>query len=465
LLGQFPRIRAEPFFAPHKGWWKDIVGYDAPLMRYSGLLGTNMLVILDTDLIREILMAPAGKDDCRFFKPTIFFLPALIPQGLVTLEGKEWLKHRRLVQPSFSVSYLKEALDECVPPKVERFVKLWLQAGEKQEIDVISHLAALTLDVIGDVGFSCDCNGLKDLEQWVVEAQQKSGTDEIASPKLSDPLISSLEEFTRPDLGRVILALCGLNDLDQYVNPKTIRLVKALNSRVDGIIAAARSLDFDNKNNDTSKQTTKSLIQVLMNTKDSDPSSSGDGIGRNSNNNAPLSDSELRDELKTFLLAGHETTSTWCHWALFALSKFPDVQEKLYQNVLKEAPSLDSVNSRITLEHVEQMDYLHCFLQECLRLYPPVGLTLRLNRYEEKFAGYKIPPQTNLVIPMHLIHRHPKHWSDPETFRPERWSSPSDSAPSGLDTKGFTFLPFGAGGKPLKTRCFCFSGFLQDSHS
>ena len=98
---------------------------------------------------------------------------------------------------------------------------------------------------------------------------------------------------------------------------------------------------------------------------------------------------------------------------------------------------------KITLEQVETMDYLAAFLQEVLRLYSPVGLTFRLNRYPEKLGGYTIPEGTALCVPIHLMHRHPKYWEDPESFLPERWIH---SPVAGMDNRAFTFLPFGAGG-------------------
>ena len=435
LLGQFPAIRHEPFMAPHKVWWKDIVGYDAPLMRYNSILGRNMLMVFDPAIIKEILTAPAGKDDCRFYKP-IFFFPSIIGKGLVTLEGEEWVKHRRLIQPAFSVPFLKEALDASVAPKVESFIQLWLKAGPKQEIDVVTHLSALTLDVIGDIGFSHDCQGLKDMERWAQAAS--ASDDEAKSPELSDPLITSMTALLKPDMFRLFMYMSGFGMLDPLINPKTRRVRAALNDSVDDIIANARRLDHE-KTGSSGNNRTRSLIQVLMNAKDTESSPSKSKLGQTG-----LSDGELRDELKTFLLAGHETTSTWCYWAMFALAKYPDVQEKLYQDVMKDSST--SATATISLEQVERMEYLDVFLQECLRLFPPVGMIMRLNRYEEIFAGYKIPSGTNLVVPVHLLHRHPKYWGpDPEAFQPERWLSEGGGG-GGMDTKGFTFLPFGAGG-------------------
>lgn len=430
-LGQLPTIRKEPFMAPHKIWWKEI-GYDAPIMRYSSALGQNMIAVFDPEIIKEILTAPASKNDCRFFKP-IFFLPTILGQGLVTLEGEEWMKHRRLITPAFSVSYLKDALNACVPEKVMTFLKHWIDAGVGQEIDVATHLSALTLDVIGDAGFSYDCNGLSGIEAWAESAKQhKESGEETAPPELTDPLITSMTALMKPDFFRMCLYLSGFGKLDGLLNPKTIRVKNALNEAVDGIVTNARQGALQN-GAQNGKSKTKSLIHLLLNAKDpdtSDPSKPG------------LSDMELRDELKTFLLAGHETTSTWMYWAMFAMAKYPDAQEKLYQDVMAHAPK--DLADPITLEQAESMEYLSDFLLEVLRLFPPVGMMVRLNRSDEKFAGYTIPKNTSFVIPVHLLHRNPKHWTDPETFSPERWVE--SKASTGIDTRGFTFLPFGAGG-------------------
>lgn len=446
FLGQFQAIRKEPFMAPHTGWLKDVVGYDAPLMRYNSILGRNMLMIFDPAIIKEMMTAPAGKNDCRFYKP-MFFFPSIIGKGLVTLEGEEWVKHRRLIQPAFSVPFLKEALNASVAPKVATFIQLWMKAGPKQEIDLASHLSALTLDVIGDVGFSHDCKGMKDMERWadlVATTSDRDG-ESNRSPELTGPLITAMTALLKPDMFRLFAYLTGLGWLDPLVNPKTKRARAALNNSAEGIIANARQLELEEMKEETAskKKKARSLMQVLMNAHDAESSPSPKS--KTTASEPGLTDRELRDELKTFLLAGHETTSTWCYWAMFAMAKYPDVQEKLYEDVMKTASS--DTKETISLEEVDQMEYLSAFLQECLRLFPPVGMLMRLNRYEETFAGYKIPPGTNCVVPVHLLHRHPKYWGlDAEKFQPERWLSKENSGGIGIDTKGFTFLPFGAGG-------------------
>lgn len=433
-LGQTPAIRREPFFEPHKRWWKDL-GPDARVIRYSQVMGNNSLLILDKEIIREILTAPASKNNSRF-KKSVFQLPIIIGYGLVTLDGEEWAKHRRIIQPAFSVAFLKEALGISVPPKVQRCIQYWLDAGERQEqeIDLGAHLSALTLDVIGDAGFSYDTSGLNDIEAWSQAvnktSQEGDETDTFLSPELTDPLVTSMMAFLKPNIFRLILFVTGFLSLDPFINPASKNICAALDSTVTGIISNAKRLNDDQKR-DSSKA--KSLLQLLLKARDS----SSDG------KNA-LTDKELKDEVKTFLLAGHETTSTWCHWALYAMAKNPDVQEKVFHEVTKNLK--DPKEKTVSLEEVESMEYLSAFLDEVLRIYPPVGMIVRTACYNETLAGYKVLRGTNLVIPIHLLHRNPKYWTDPETFKPERWMQGDYKGSSGMDSRGFSFLPFGAGG-------------------
>jgi cytochrome P450 len=154
-----------------------------------------------------------------------------------------------------------------------------------------------------------------------------------------------------------------------------------------------------------------------------------------------LSDEELRDETKTFIVAGHETTSTWCHWALYALAKYPDVQQKLFNDVEKH--SSPDMSTPLTLQQVEQMTYLTAFLWEVLRMYPPVPIFHRFTSQWEKFGEYDIPPKTRIVIPVYLLHHHPDHWTSPDAFLPERWLDAEEND----KRHRFCFLPFSAGGR------------------
>lgn len=413
---------------PHKRWWSEFRdkngGASPPFLAYSSLFGRYNLMILDPDIVKLILTEPASRDPVRFPK-NYFGLKESIGRGLVTLEGSDWSRHRRIIQPSFQTNFLKEALNRSVPERTETLIAAWRKA-QGCTIDVASHMAALTLDVIGDVAFSHDFGACEVLETWA----ERSTDETNALEAVSDPLIQALHaSFKITGLG-LVLVFFNWVWLEKYLSRKARNTITLLNDAVDDVIRKARAKEqtSEGPNGDSRK---KSLLQLLFEATDTE----SDPGGRKK-----LSDLELRDETKTFIVAGHETTSTWCYWAMYALAKFPDVQQKLYEDILKHAPD---TASPITLEKADEMEYLSAFLSEILRLYSPVGLFFRFTTQEETWKGYTIPTNTRLFIPLHLLHRHPDHWSSPEDFRPERWFNKEECAAR----HRFCFLPFSAGGR------------------
>jgi len=271
-------------------------------------------------------------------------------------------------------------------------------------------LSALTLDIIGRVAFLYEFKALDLVTAWSHNTEQ----DELG--QVSDPLITSLNETLRADPRRILFSVLGLGGLD----PGFRSTKKHLNAAVDKLIA--------NNKMDRAHTAPKSLVQLLFLATDHE------------DDNRTLSHVELRDEAKTFLVAGHETTSTWCYWACFALAKYPEIQERVFQDIVKECP-----DGPITIEAADRMEYLNGFLQEVLRLYPPVGILSRYTAKEEVLAGCRIPANTRLTYAPHLLHRHPRYWPDPDTFDPERWTKKAE-IPGGR-SHHFAFIPFSAGGR------------------
>lgn len=112
----------------------------------------------------------------------------------------------------------------------------------------------------------------------------------------------------------------------------------------------------------------------------------------------------------------------------------------MYKDVVGVAPK----GTRIGVDEAERMEYLKAFLQEVLRLYPPVGFLTRVSKREENFGGVQIPPRTRLCFSPHLLHRSPQYWDDPLSFMPERWINVSETE---TERRRFAFLPFSAGGR------------------
>jgi cytochrome P450 len=148
-----------------------------------------------------------------------------------------------------------------------------------------------------------------------------------------------------------------------------------------------------------------------------------------------MSDKQLRDELMTLLIAGHETTSNLLSWVFYILSKHPDVRDRLHAE-------LDQVLGGRPPEagDLRRLSYTKMVLEETLRLYPPAWISNRSSREPDVICGYHIPAKTFIAFSPYVIHRHPDFWPEPETFDPERFAPGEDSA-----RPRYAYIPFGGG--------------------
>jgi cytochrome P450 len=286
------------------------------------------------------------------------------------------------------------------------------------------------LDIIGQVAFSHEFKALESVEHWA----KGEGDGDISLAEIDDPFIQALVQTFKPSLLGTIFLILGIPVLSKYFDPTKRNTRLALDAAVDRVIANARaSIETENNNGSSSMKQQRSLLQLLLQASN----------GESPKKQKTLNDLELRDETKTFIFAGHETTSTWCYMAIYALVTNPRIQDKVYQDIVRHAPPK---NKTLDSETVDKMEYLNAFLQEVLRLHSPVGMFTRINTTTEHFGGYTVPAGTRLIIAPYLLHRHPKYWSDPETFEPERWLQ-KEANEEFLSQIRFAFLPFSAGGR------------------
>jgi cytochrome P450 len=437
LWGEFLTLRKEAFGEPSKRWWKE-AGYDVPMLHYTSVMGFSYLLILDKEIAREILSAPAGKKDYRFGRDGRF-LASKIGEGLISLQGPQWMRHRQIIQPAFQARAVKEALTASVPPLVSKFIEYWSMAINNnkeeppREIDLASHLSALTLDVIGQVAFSHEFHAIESVKQWA--NNQNIGDDKL--DEVDDPFIKAMSETFKYSVLGTVTFLSGTFWVDKYLNPRNTVLRRHLDGAVDAIVENAR--------NNNSSERPKSLLQFLLQAEENHTDATSSRTSSVSSNRT-LNNAELRDEMKTFIIAGHGTTQTLLYWAIYAMAKLPDIQERVYQDISHTKKKGEQ--EPLDLETVEEMEYFNAFLNEVQRMYPAVGTISRETCFEEKFAGYQIPARTNLFISPYLLHRHPKYWKDPESFQPERWIHKDNAAHEEFMAKiRFAFIPFSVGSR------------------
>lgn len=150
-----------------------------------------------------------------------------------------------------------------------------------------------------------------------------------------------------------------------------------------------------------------------------------------------LTDKELRDNICILFIAGHETTSLSLSFALYHLAKDPVIQEKARQEVFRVVGK-DQIP---TYEQLKDLDYITNIINECMRMYPPIGiLNGRLQQKSQVFDGYKLPKNSILQIFIYGLHHNKEVWGDPENFRPERFE-PAESK----TRHPASFIPFSAG--------------------
>jgi unspecific monooxygenase len=142
----------------------------------------------------------------------------------------------------------------------------------------------------------------------------------------------------------------------------------------------------------------------------------------------------LRDQVSTMLVAGHETTALTLFWSLYLLASVPAVQERLAEEVKDIEITPENAG-----EVLPRLSYSRAVVSETLRLYPPAFLVVREAIAEDSYAGVRIPPNSLVLIAPWVLHRHRKHWANPDSFDPDRFLEGAPTPPR------YTYLPFGAG--------------------
>jgi cytochrome P450 len=150
---------------------------------------------------------------------------------------------------------------------------------------------------------------------------------------------------------------------------------------------------------------------------------------------APMSDTQMIDEVMTLIVAGHETTASALNSTWYLLARNPQAESRLHAEV-------DAAPERAAhgLADLEALSYTRNVVDEALRLYPPGWCLTRRTLGPDTLSGYPVPPDTNVLMCLYLLHRHPRYWHEPEAFRPERFDAAHES-----ERPRFAYMPFAAG--------------------
>jgi cytochrome P450 len=314
-------------------------------------------------------------------------LKPLLGQGLFTNDGQSWLHQRRLAQPAFHRKRLA-AFGTLITSATEDMLNRWqASAGEQQPLEIGEEMMRLTLRIVGQALFSIDLSNEADTVGQGFSAIRK--------------LLQSFIFRPFPPLG--------------VPTPRNRRLNAAIHS-LDGVV---QSIINERRQHNAD---TGDLLSMLM-------------LARDEETGESMNDRQLRDEVMTLLLAGHETTSNALTWMWYLLSRYPDVEARLHA----ELGAVLSGNVP-TVDNLPDLKYTHMVIDEALRLYPPVFGFGRKAIGEDVLGGYYVPANTLIWLCPYITHRHPDFWERPEVFEPERFS-PENAA----NRPHYAHFPFGGG--------------------
>ncbi|OLC94971.1 MAG: hypothetical protein AUH86_13170 [Acidobacteria bacterium 13_1_40CM_4_58_4] len=332
--------------------------------------------------IETVLVTQAG----NFTKSADYrALARVLGNGLLTSEGEFWKRQRGLIQPAFHRQNIL-AYAQVMTEAAGRMLDSWKNEGER---NIHDDLMCVTLQIVAQCLYGAEVSG--------------------SAERVGQAMEVVMQRFVI----NASLALLFFLDMPVFLARREQRAIRDLDKIIGGIIRKRRS----------SNQPREDLLDMLLRARDTD--------------GHPMSDTQLRDEVMTLFLAGHETTAIALSWACYLIAQNPHVEAALVEE-LREV-----LGDRVPIpDDLPRLRYTEMVLKEAMRLYPAVWGIGRKAISDCELGGYRIPAGSNLFILQWRTQRDARFFPDPERFDPERWRD--DPVRSGKIPR-FAYFPFGGG--------------------
>ncbi len=351
----------------------------------SGRTGKRWHMVTDPEAIRAILLDKV--DLYPKSEVTKSLLRPAIGESLFIAEGANWRWQRRSAAPAFShrnVTNLAPIMSAAAERSAER-----IAAAGRRAVDLAEEMVRTTFDVITEVTFSGE-GGMEAeavhaaIDAYITEAGRVSFFDVLGLP---DWIPRPGRDLAMPDMERT------RQIADTAVEARRARGPSAVPDLLDLLLA-----------------------------------------GQDAETGRYMSTAELRDNLLTFIVAGHETTALTLAWALYLCAFDQDVQD----HARAEAQAVLRGSGAASADDLPRLPYIRQIVDEALRLYPPAAMVSRTAMAQDRLCGAEIRPGDTVIIPIYALHRSKLLWQDPDSFRPARFA----------DRKAiprYSYLPFGDG--------------------
>jgi cytochrome P450 len=311
------------------------------------------------------------------------FFRRLVGNGLITSEGEQWRRQRRLAQPAFHRERIATYADVMID-YTRRMIAPW-QSGEPR--DIHRDMMRLTLEIVVRCLFSADVS---------------NDVDHVGA---------TLKELVQPFASQATLKWILDNRLPTPGHRRFHSLTRRIDDVVYRIIAERHESGRDEGD----------LLSMLLAARDEDGSQ--------------MTDQQLRDEVMTLFLAGHETTALTLAWSWYLLGTHPEAEARFHDELDKVLAGREP-----TAADLPRLRYTEQIAKESMRLYPPAYAVARQAIDDCEIGGYPIRAGTQIFGFQWVTHRDPRFYDDPLDFKPERWT---DEFVAHLPK--YAYFPFGGG--------------------
>ena len=356
------------------------------------LLNRSLFLVAHPRDARRVLQDHANQYDkgTRGFRVLRVFLR----NGLLTSEGAHWLRQRRIVQPAFHRDRIA-GFGDTMTSAAGDLVDDWLRSPS-ETVNVTADMMRLTLRIVGETLLSTDVSQEADRVGQALHTMLRSANEAIGR-------VVPMPAWWPGRANRVQRA--AMRTLDDVI----LEIIASRRTSAGRAGSMARASDDD-------------LLSMLMEARDEE---TGEG----------MSDAQLRDEVMTIFLAGHETTAIALGWTWHLLASHPSVRQRLERELdhaLGGRPP--------TMADLSRLGYVDQVVKESMRLYPPAWVVSRRPMSEDVVGGCRIPAGAIVLTSPYVTHRHPEFWPNPERFDPDRFD-PTRS----VERPPFAYFPFGGG--------------------
>ncbi|CAO3649127.1 unnamed protein product [Mucor hiemalis] len=376
------------------GWKKQFAQYGS-LVSVS-VLGLELIGTNDPD-IAEIFV----KESEYFTKKigaTLKEVKEFAGGGLFTSDSdaEEWKLAHKILMPAFSPRAIKAYQPE-MGLIAQETMKVLAEYSPSDKVEILNWCTNLTFETIGRIGFG-----------YSFDLMDRDKPPHPFINAMGFALSNSVKRFSRPGF---------MKKLPFETNRNWERGIRLMHSIVEEVIV-------ERKNSVYAKDSEKDLLGFMLNARDE--------------HNLGLTDENIRDQVVTFLIAGHDTTANTLAWTLYELARNPDIQAQVLQEIANAGITSDELP---TVEQISSLKYLSRVLKETLRCYSPLRA---LGKYCKKDCivpgGYRIKAGTDVVVSTLNMHMNPKVYENPTKFDPDRWTPEEEQKRS-----RYAWLPFSTG--------------------